>query len=286
MWPFTKDLLYRGWKEALANGSSTGISVFWLGFGVLVLAFIFTVGIEWLTGGRNTAALIAALKSWKSWAGATLALLVGWIFLFGYSLLGVAYRDHQDLVAASGRTCPSVTEPPKAPKGATAFQPHITQKGDNNKVNLGTVIGDVKVGPCGVIQNGGSNNTASPNCGPPDPKIEHFEIVPVVPSSGVDGKPMTAFRFTFSAPLNDQKFIAICSRPCTARNAIASPPPNAGMSSDFTTGGLIGFPTWVAWIINIPIHADQYWVFTVESNDKEPVSIERFSIAKFPIKPQ
>jgi hypothetical protein len=64
MWSFTKDLLNRGWQQALANGSSTGISVFWLGFGVLVLAFGFTVGIEWLTGGRNMAALVAALKSW------------------------------------------------------------------------------------------------------------------------------------------------------------------------------------------------------------------------------
>lgn len=132
MWPFTKDLLYRGWQEALANGSSTGISVFILGFGVLTLGFAFTVAIEWLTGGRNMTALMSAVKSWKSWLGAFLALVVGWLFLFGYSTLDVAYRDHQDLVAATKRscppkTCPTVIEPQKS-KESQQVSHHVTHR--------------------------------------------------------------------------------------------------------------------------------------------------------------
>jgi hypothetical protein len=170
MWPFVKDFLHRGWQDALANGSSTGISVIWLGFCVLTLGFVFTVAIEWLTGGRNMVALAAALRSWKSWVGAILALFVGWVFLFGYSLFSVAYKDHQDLLAAKGKPCPLRTSPlvippQKVPKGIQA-QTHITQKGNNNTANPGTVTGHVDVKPCGVFQNGGSNNTASPNCVP------------------------------------------------------------------------------------------------------------------------
>ena len=108
MWLFLKDLLHRGWQEALANGSSTRISVFLLGFGVLALGFIFTAGIEWLTGDRNMAALIAALKSWKSWLGAAMALFVAWVCLFVYSTINVAYHDHQKLLAAEAKNCPQV----------------------------------------------------------------------------------------------------------------------------------------------------------------------------------
>jgi hypothetical protein len=107
MWTFIKELLWRGWKEALANGSSTGISVFWLGFGVLALGFVFTTGIEWLTGGSSMLALRAALKSWKSWLGAALALIVAWTILFAYSLFSVVYTDHKALTAAESKTCPS-----------------------------------------------------------------------------------------------------------------------------------------------------------------------------------
>src|ERR1017187_709758 len=81
--------------------------------------------------------------------------------------------------------------------------------------------------PGGFAVSGGTLiNPQVTNLGPPDPKIENFEIVPAVPSSAPNENPMTAFRFSLSAPLSGQKFIAICSRPCTARNAMASPPPS------------------------------------------------------------
>jgi hypothetical protein len=173
MWPFTKDLVYRGWQQALANGSSTGISVFWLGFGVLALAFGLTVGIEWLTGGRSVAALVIALKSWKSWAGATLALCLGWLLLLAYSTLSVAYKDHQQLEAEAQKASQSKPSPTLLIAGPKEFQEsakiittRIAQKGNGNSANPGTVGGSLVQGPCGIAQVGGSGNQASISCNP------------------------------------------------------------------------------------------------------------------------
>jgi len=172
MWQFTKDLLYRGWREALANGSSTGISVFWLGFGVLALGFVFTAGIEWLTSGRNMAALVAALKSWKSCAGAALALCVVWILLFVYSTLSVAYKDHQQLVAEAQKPCPAnissylVASSQRPQESPAKVITHVGQKGNHNTANPGSVGGNIQQGPCGIAQVGGSGNQASINCSP------------------------------------------------------------------------------------------------------------------------
>lgn len=53
-----------------------------------------------------------------------------------------------------------------SPKGALGG-PHVNirQGGKGNTANPGTNTAPVNVGNCGVFQNGGSNNTASPNCG-------------------------------------------------------------------------------------------------------------------------
>jgi hypothetical protein len=218
-----------------------------------------------------------------------LALLV-----FMIALLAKDIHDHVEEkppalnVTVQAPPAPIIQIVQSVPKGSFQREPPkvATQIGNGNSANPGTATGPVHVEPCGVFQNGGANNAASTNCGPPEPKIEHFEIVPAIPSNAGDGKPLTAFRFTLSAPLTDQKFIAICSRPCTAKNAVASPHPSMVLSSDFGTGQLPGSPEAVAWMINIPMHVDQFWIFTVESNDQLPVSIDRFAIAKFPVKPQ
>jgi hypothetical protein len=45
----------------------------------------------------------------------------------------------------------------------------VKQKGGNgNTANPGTTTAPVRVEPCGVFQNGGSNNNASPTCAPPE----------------------------------------------------------------------------------------------------------------------
>ena len=217
MWSFAKDLFYRGWKEALANGSSTGISVFWLGFGVLVLGFIFTVGIEWLTGGRNMAALVTALKSWRSWAGATLALAMGWLCLLAYSTLGVAYHDHQTLTAAANKVCPAKEEPKTnfgsnasaPPRSAKAPTVSIKQSGKGNTANPGTVQGPINQGPCSNFQLGGSNNQQESNCKfdnpPPNIKYKKTES---------DGS--VELQIWVDKPYPDAKFAVLCDRPCKA----------------------------------------------------------------------
>jgi hypothetical protein len=61
---------------------------------------------------------------------------------------------------------PSKTQ---ARKEASAPIVDVKQEGGNgNKANPGTTAAPVHVEPCGVFQNGGSNNNASPNCGPPE----------------------------------------------------------------------------------------------------------------------
>ncbi len=194
MWSFTKDLLYRGWQEALANGSSTGISVLWLGFGALVLGFVFTVVIEWLTGGLNMAALITALKSWKSWAGAGIALFVVWACLFVCSTLNVAYHDHQQLVAAEAKTCPQIVqERPKV--SSNTVVPHfkqesrvntqIPQNGSGNTASPVTITGIVKQGGNGDCQANalGGNAIVENSCNgrmPPPSRVipsEHYKEI-------------------------------------------------------------------------------------------------------------
>ncbi len=173
MWPHFKNLLGESYELALAKGSSTGISVWLLGFGVLALAFAFTVFVEWLRGGRSMNALRMALKSWTSFIGAALGLFAAWIILYGWSLVSTVYRDHVSLVAASAKTClgqekkastaptPLHQQPQKPP---ISFQ---IKQHDKGTANPGVVTGPTALGPCAVLQNGGSNNTASPNCVPP-----------------------------------------------------------------------------------------------------------------------
>jgi hypothetical protein len=122
MWPFAKELLYRGLQRALANGSSTQISMLLLGFGVLVLSFLFTVALEWFTQRRDFASFKTALKSWKSWLGAFLGLFTAWLLLFVFSTFTVIYGDHQELLAAKHKTCPA-PQPPTVPAKLTPGAP-------------------------------------------------------------------------------------------------------------------------------------------------------------------
>jgi hypothetical protein len=175
MGTFAKDFLGRGLQVALTNGSSTRIPVIWLGFGVLMLGFVLTVGIEWLTGGRNMPALETALKSWKSWLGAALALTMAWLLLFVYSVFEVAYADHKSLVIAESKTCPvEVKQQEASPKTKPGEKPKIAvtiNQGKGSTANPGVIVAPIKQGDCGVVQNGGSNNSASPTCAPPVRKL-------------------------------------------------------------------------------------------------------------------
>jgi hypothetical protein len=97
MWLEFKKLLWMSWHSAMAAGSSTGVSVFWLGFGVLFLTLLVAVALEWILGGRSRQAFTEAMSSWKSYAAPFLALLSAWIVLWGYSIVKTVYDDHRFL---------------------------------------------------------------------------------------------------------------------------------------------------------------------------------------------
>lgn len=124
------------------------------------------------------------------------------------------------------------------------------------------------------------------NFGPPPSMIEGFEIVPSDPKTDAKGHPITSFRFYVSKVIADQKFIAICDRPCSALGADTLPKRTTAFGSDVQTGGWEDRPAMVGWIINYPIHAEEYQTFTVVSKDTEPVNITRFAFGNFPVKPQ
>jgi hypothetical protein len=121
---------------------------------------------------------------------------------------------------------------------------------------------------------------------PPPSKIEGFEVVPSDPKADSNGHPITSFKFYLSEPVADQKFIAICDRPCAALGADTSPRRGVILSSDVLAGQIADSPLMAAWVINYPIHSLDYQVFTVVSKDNDPVNITRFSFGKFPVKQQ
>lgn len=98
MWPHLTNLLKASWRIALAKGSTTDISVFWLGLGAIILGFAVTVLIEWIRGGRTMNSLKAAIKSWPPYVGATTALILVWASLYAWTIVTTIYEDHNTLV--------------------------------------------------------------------------------------------------------------------------------------------------------------------------------------------
>ncbi|HEY5211769.1 MAG TPA: hypothetical protein VIJ38_01965, partial [Acidobacteriaceae bacterium] len=142
MWPFIKDTLHRSWHVALQRGSSTWISVIWLGIGATVLAFVGSALLTWSTEGRDIQAFNNGLRSWKSPAATIAASLFAWIVLFAYSVVSVLYTDHQALSELSRKKCPTLTLP--MPVHCPAPAPHdprpttrqtVTQHGHDNQAN-------------------------------------------------------------------------------------------------------------------------------------------------------
>jgi hypothetical protein len=51
--------------------------------------------------------------------------------------------------------------------------------GNGNTANPGSLAGPITQGPCGVVQNGGSNNVASPTCVPADRLLTDKQVADV-----------------------------------------------------------------------------------------------------------
>jgi hypothetical protein len=173
-------LICRAIANTLTVGGSTLAGVIVVGVIGIFLGFIVTLLIEGFRSKWNSEVMKAALRSWPPYVGAMGGVLIAWMFLFAWSIGATVYRDHISLasenVALKGRVCPALNtqldadhgkEKPTVPTPAKDINQRIKQSGKGNIANPGAIQGPITQGPCGVVQNGGSNNTAAPNCGPP-----------------------------------------------------------------------------------------------------------------------
>ena len=149
------NLLKESWHIALAKGSSTGISVFWIALGAIIIGFVVSTFIEWTRGGRTMTSLKHAVKSWPPYAGAVVALILVWGGLYIWEIGATIYKDHESLVIANStlrdenkilripKVCPQLT--PKSTVLPTR-QPLIAFTSKQSFVNNeGGTIGPVTV---------------------------------------------------------------------------------------------------------------------------------------------
>lgn len=126
----------------------------------------------------------------------TIVTACAWFILFSYNVGETIYQDHLDLVAANAvlltknkqlttpvtSTSSGNEQDSLAKKTARKNNSAQNQTGKDN-----SQTGPIKQGDCGVVQNGGNNNTASPNCGPPPLVLTVASVI-----SGLAGTVFTA----------------------------------------------------------------------------------------------
>lgn len=169
-------LLHRAWQESLKSGSSSNISVFYLTFGAIILSLVITVLYEWRKGGWTKTALKAVWREWPTYVIPLAALTILWVGLFTWSVAAIIYGDHIELAAAAKcRETPTAPTKSDQPSQTVAQKRPsrngdvtIHQKGNGNTANPGSITGSIVQGNCGVVENGGTGNVASPNCVPPE----------------------------------------------------------------------------------------------------------------------
>lgn len=152
----------------------------WVAFAIYALFFV-ALGIREIPKRDGSKAALITL------------LLVGVVFggwLAQSWLAGWLTKHKAPQIAAQEIPPPSAPKPPTAqvlptPKPQSSPEPKSSPGGVHNQIrqgkgstaNPGTNTGSANVGPCGVLQLGGSNNTASPSCGPP-PATLSYRILP------------------------------------------------------------------------------------------------------------
>jgi len=137
----------------------------WIAFGIYSIALVATAVI-YCPGKSGTEASLATLG---------LVLLLGAGYWGRFELDGWLRTQRALQAAAAALPEPAPPKPPAAPKdwwqqpyrivGTQNGNIRIKITGNGNSANPGTNMAPVTQGPCGVVQNGGSNNTASPTCG-------------------------------------------------------------------------------------------------------------------------
>jgi hypothetical protein len=203
MWPFLKDLLCRGFHQAVLNSRSAPISWLLRILGIPVVAYLAKATWDWVQRGERTwAALRSKFKSSDPMIGGAVILLIVLACTFGYSLLGVLYADHSKLAAAEARTCP-VCSTNKTPPEKAAVKPtqhegvHLNiRQGSGSTANPGVNAGHIKQGDCGVVQNGGSGNVAAPNCNP-SRDLSQSDSMQISNSLRLMPKPLQPVYFTY-----------------------------------------------------------------------------------------
>jgi hypothetical protein len=161
----------------------------WMAF-VLYALFFAALGIREIPkrdGGK--AALITLLLVGVVFGGwQARSWLVGWLTKHKAPQIAA-----QQIAPAPAPKAPTEVLPTPRPQSVPAPKglpggPHvgIRQGGKGNTANPGTNTGPVNQGNCGVVQLGGSNNTASPNCAPP-PVTLSYRILP--PAQAINFEP-------------------------------------------------------------------------------------------------
>jgi hypothetical protein len=159
---------------------SAAMVFLWIAFGIFAFCLL-VAGIRVtanLDGGKATLVtlLLVGLLFGGLWARSGLG---GW--LTKKKATEVAARQLPPTSAPkplAGQVLPTPSSQSlPAPKGVPGGV-SIKQRGKGSTANPGTNTGPVNVGNCGVFQNGGSNNTASPNCAPPPVSLSYRILLP------------------------------------------------------------------------------------------------------------
>ncbi len=142
--------------------------------------------------------------------------------------------------------------------------------------------------PGGFAVSGGTlfNPQVTNNYAEKTPNILGYQIVAStspdteLPAFTTQGHPTTSAKFYVDAAWNDPQFVAICDRPCRALDIRQAKPSGVMTFPTFRAGSISEYPTWAVFVVDMrPFETYKYYLFTVVSEDDQPVSIIRF--AKF-----
>jgi hypothetical protein len=144
------------------------------------------------------------------------------------------------------------------------------------------------VAPGGFAISGGTilNPQVTNNYAEKVPNILGFQIVTSSSSETelpdfkmqAQGNPTTSFKFYVDAAWDDPQFVAICDRPCHALDVREAKPSGVMITPNFRTGSVPEHPDLAIFIVDIrPFQTFRYYLFSVASEDDEPVKIVRFA---------
>lgn len=253
----------------LAGVSQSGVMdvvithvMFWLAFAISTVVAFCTAWLITDSLKRSLVALIVVAVI----VGGGLLRLDGWLHE------KKALQDAANQVPPPFRTsAPGPTVPiHKTPKVSRPIV-KIEQHGSGN----GAIGGSIIQGPCSIAQTGGSNNQATTNCEPPEPKI-NWELDSDPKRDKIRyGKKITWVAFSVDHTLEIPAFVAVCDRPCKTFSA----GPYSGGFVNFSVASFSD-PKLAGFVFSSPrplgAGVKCYWI--IESLDESPVQITSVQI--------